>query len=68
MRHDHLPEHVRPWKNLWSGGQGLELINDVPTVAELVRRLRAEYVAACEVTDMAEAARLVDRTLDTSTA
>ncbi|MEU7816574.1 nitronate monooxygenase [Pseudonocardia sp. NPDC049154] len=66
MRHDHLPEHVKPWKNLWSGGQGLELIHDVPTVAELVRRLRAEYVAACEVPDMAEAARLVDEALETS--
>jgi nitronate monooxygenase len=64
MRHDHLPAHVKPWKNLWSAGQGIELIHDIPTVAELVRRLRAEYVAACAVPDMAEAARLVDEALD----
>lgn len=63
MRHDHLPKHVKPWKNLWSAGQGIELITDVPSVAELVRRLRAEYVAACAVPDMAEVARLVDEAL-----
>ena len=61
MRHDHLPEGVTPWKNLWSAGQGIDLISDVPSVAELVRRLRAEYVAACAVPDMAEAARLVEQ-------
>jgi nitronate monooxygenase len=48
MRHDHLPPGVTPWKNLWSAGQGVDLINDIPSVAELVRRLRREYVAACE--------------------
>ncbi|MDB5583900.1 MAG: nitronate monooxygenase family protein [Bradyrhizobium sp.] len=61
MRHDHLPESVRPWKNIWSAGQGIELIDDTPPVAELVRRLRAEYVEACEVPNMAAVARLVDR-------
>ena len=60
MRHEHLPEGVRPWINLWSAGQGIDLIEDVPTVAELVRRLRAEYVAACELPDMAAVARLAD--------
>jgi nitronate monooxygenase len=64
MRHDHLPEHVVPWKNLWSAGQGVDLIEDIPTVAELVRRLRAEYVAACEAPSFAEAARLAERALD----
>jgi nitronate monooxygenase len=60
MRHDHLPPGVTPWKNLWSAGQGVDLIDDVPTVAELVRRLRAEYVAACEAPSLVEAARLAD--------
>jgi nitronate monooxygenase len=60
MRLELLPECVRPWVNLWCAGQGIDLIEDVPTVAELVRRLRAEYVAACELPDMAEAARLAD--------
>ena len=60
MSYDHLPKTARPWKNLWSAGQGIELIQDIPTVAELVRRLRQEYVAACAVPDMAEVARLVE--------
>jgi nitronate monooxygenase len=47
--HDHLPAGVRPWRDIWSAGQGIELIDDVPTVDELVRRLRAEYLAACAV-------------------
>lgn len=68
MRHDHLPQGVRPWVNLWSAGQGIDLIQDIPTVAELVRRLRREYVAACEIPDMAEAARLAERALDAASA
>ena len=44
---DHLPAHVKPWVNLWSAGQGIGLIEDIPTVAELVTRLQAEYAAAC---------------------
>ena len=54
----HLPRHVRPWKTLWSAGQGVDLIDDVPSVDELVTRLRAEYVAACAVPDMSAQARL----------
>jgi len=53
MRHDHLPPDVTPWKNLWSAGQGIDLIDDIPTVSELVRRLRAEYIAACEAPSLA---------------
>ena len=53
----HLPEGKTPWRNIWSGGQGIGLIHDIPQVAELVRRLQAEYVAACAVPEMAEAAR-----------
>lgn len=54
---DHLPPGVQPWKSVWSAGQGIGLIDDVPTVAELVRRLQAEYVEACAIPDMAESAR-----------
>ena len=64
MRHDHLPEGVTPWKNLWSAGQGVDLIDDIPTVAELVRRLRREYVAACETPSFVEAARLAEEAAD----
>jgi nitronate monooxygenase len=57
MRHDHLPDGAEPWKTIWSAGQGIDLINDIPTVADLVWRLRKEYVAACATPDMADAAR-----------
>ena len=53
---DHLPPEVKPWKTVWSAGQGIGLINDIPSVAELVRRLQIEYVAACALPDMARAA------------
>lgn len=33
----------RPWRDLWSAGQGVGLIDDVPSVAELVVRLQREY-------------------------
>jgi len=63
ISHKHLPEGVKPWKNLWSAGQGIDLIDDIPSVAELVMQLRREYVAACETPDMADVARLVDEAL-----
>lgn len=62
--YDHLPEGVRPWKNLWSAGQGIDLIDDIPTVHDLVLRLRQEYVAACATPSFAEVARLVNQALD----
>ncbi|HXQ16131.1 MAG TPA: nitronate monooxygenase [Caulobacteraceae bacterium] len=43
----HLPPAVKPWANLWSAGQGIDQIDDIPTVAALVERLRSEYDAAC---------------------
>jgi nitronate monooxygenase len=55
--YDHLPPHVRPWKTLWSAGQGVDLIDDIPSAADLVTRLRGEYVAACDVPDMSDQAR-----------
>jgi nitronate monooxygenase len=58
MRHDHLPPGAEPWKTIWSAGQGIDLIHDIPSVAELVHRLRREYVAACATPDMAAAARV----------
>ena len=59
----HLPQGVTPWRDIWSGGQAMDLIDDVPTVAELVKRMRREYVAACQIPDMADAARLADAAL-----
>jgi nitronate monooxygenase len=60
-RRPELPEGARPWATLWSAGQGIELIDDIPPAAELILRLRREYVAACQVPDMAEVARLVEQ-------
>lgn len=66
MRYDHLPERAKPWKNLWSAGQGIDLIDDIPSVAELVLRLRQEYVDACNTPSMEDAARLVDQAMNES--
>ena len=54
---DHLPPGKTPWRDIWSGGQGVGLIDDVPSVAELVRRLQEEYLAACAVPDWAARVR-----------
>lgn len=54
---DHLPEGATPWRNIWSGGQGIGLINDIPAVAELVMQLQREYVEACNTPDMLSSAR-----------
>jgi nitronate monooxygenase len=50
---DHLPPGKTPWRDIWSGGQGIGLVHDIPGVAELVSRLRTEYLAACSLPDMA---------------
>ena len=44
----HLPAGIRPWRDFWSAGQGMEMIDDIPSVAELCSRLRREYLVACE--------------------
>lgn len=41
-----LPNGLRAWRDVWSAGQGIGLIHDVPSVAELVARLTSEYHAA----------------------
>ncbi len=55
---EHLPAGKTPWRDIWSGGQGIGLIADVPPAAELIRRLKREYIAACALPDMAGPARL----------
>ena len=37
----------QPWRDIWSAGQGVGSIHDLPPVDELVRRLAAEYHDAC---------------------
>jgi len=37
---------AKAWRDIWGAGQGVGLMDDVPTVAEMVERLKAEYEAA----------------------
>lgn len=48
-----LPASFKPWRDAWSAGQGVGLIHDLPTVAELTRALLDEYreAVAAVVTD-----------------
>jgi len=41
-------EEMIAWRDIWSAGQGAGLIRDVPTVAELAQRLKAEFAASLE--------------------
>jgi nitronate monooxygenase len=36
-------ERPKVWRDIWSAGQGIGLIDDAPPVAEIVARLRREY-------------------------
>ncbi|MGH8856197.1 MAG: nitronate monooxygenase, partial [Telluria sp.] len=39
---------AKAWRDIWGAGQGVGLMDDVPSVAEMVARLKAEYEAARE--------------------
>jgi len=41
-----LPDDLKAWRDIWSGGHGVGLIDDAPPVAVLVDRLMTEYTAA----------------------
>ena len=41
-----LQDGVKLWRDVWSCGQGMDLIEDVPSVDELVGRLKDEYHSA----------------------
>ena len=41
-----ISDEAKAWKTVWSAGQGVGGIADVPSVAELVARMDAEYRAA----------------------
>jgi nitronate monooxygenase len=36
-------DKAKAWKDIWGAGQGVGLMDDVPSVAELVARLKHEY-------------------------
>jgi nitronate monooxygenase len=44
-----VEDNVKAWRDLWSAGHGVSVIDDVPPTAELVDRLEAEYRAASGV-------------------
>jgi len=44
-------EERKAWKEVWSAGQGVGEISDIPTTAELVTRLKSEYDAAVASTN-----------------
>jgi nitronate monooxygenase len=37
---------AKAWRDIWGAGQGVGMMHDVPSVAEMVARLKAEYDAA----------------------
>jgi nitronate monooxygenase len=39
---------AKAWRDIWGAGQGVGMMHDVPTVAEVVARLTSEYLAARE--------------------
>jgi nitronate monooxygenase len=43
-----IPQQVRAWRDVWSAGHGVGLIDDIPSVAELVDRLQGQFDAARE--------------------
>lgn len=43
-----LDEEAKAWKTVWSAGQGVGEINDLPGAAELIERLHSEYQGALE--------------------
>ncbi|AIN61618.1 NAD(P)H-dependent flavin oxidoreductase [Pseudomonas soli] len=43
-----LDEEAKAWKTVWSAGQGVGEIHDLPTAGDLIARLQDEYRAALE--------------------
>lgn len=42
-RRANLPPNVRPWRTLWSAGHSVGMIDDTPSVEEVVERLTREF-------------------------
>ena len=43
-----MDEEAKAWKTVWSAGQGVGTIGDLPSVEQLIARLDSEYRAACQ--------------------
>lgn len=41
-------EHAKAWKDIWSAGHGVAEIKDIPTVHELIERIKSEYKSALD--------------------
>jgi nitronate monooxygenase len=41
-------QHAKPWRDVWSAGQGVGAIDDVPSAAQLIERLQTEYRSAVQ--------------------
>jgi nitronate monooxygenase len=41
-------QKAKAWRDIWSAGQGVGTIDDIPTVAELVDRMATEYLDAAK--------------------
>ncbi len=57
---EELDTESKAWKDIWSAGQGVSAIHDVPTVAELVDRLAQELGAASDGLAAVARAAVVD--------
>lgn len=42
------PDHGKAWKDIWSAGQGVGSIHDLPSTTDLIARLETEYREACD--------------------
>jgi nitronate monooxygenase len=49
-------ENSKPWRDVWAAGQGVELIRDLPKVADLIDTLATEYNALPQRATLATAA------------
>ena len=53
-----LDDEAKVWKTVWSAGQGVGEIHDLPAAAELIERLHGEYRSALERTQALSAKAL----------
>ena len=51
QRRTKMPEGVVPWRDIWSAGQSVGLIETVEPVADLVKRLASEFEFAAGASD-----------------
>lgn len=46
-----MPQGVKPWRDIWSAGQSVALIDEVEPVASLVERLKHQFESVAPVID-----------------